>query len=60
MECRQCSSQNRQSFYGEFAIHFPGISGLTKSHRMGFSHASLFVWYAALPNLQFRKESREC
>ena len=30
MSCKSCQSQNRRNLYGELAIHFPGVEGLTK------------------------------
>ena len=30
MSCKQCTSQNQQSFNGELAIHFRGLDGLAK------------------------------
>jgi hypothetical protein len=30
MLCRRCASDNRDTFNGEIAIHFPGLKGLDK------------------------------
>jgi hypothetical protein len=30
MACNICASENRRTFSGELAIHFPGIEGLQK------------------------------
>ena len=30
MSCIRCESENRRTFNGEIAIHFPGLEGLTK------------------------------
>jgi hypothetical protein len=30
MHCRQCKSDDRRTFNGELAIHFPGLEGLYK------------------------------
>jgi hypothetical protein len=30
MACKSCRSENLRNLYGELAIHFPGVKGLTK------------------------------
>ena len=32
MPCPSCSSENRRTFGGEIAIHFPGLKNLDRSH----------------------------
>jgi hypothetical protein len=40
MTCKQCASDNQSSFTGDVAVHFPGLKGLDKTHRLGLSEAS--------------------
>jgi len=30
MACKSCQSKNQRNLYGELAIHFPGVDGLSK------------------------------
>ena len=39
MACKSCQSENQRKLYGELAIHFPGLDGLTKPARLGVSKA---------------------